>query len=68
MKMILSRIGKNTKMIFSGDSEQSDIEDSGLDDAVHRLEGIPGIEVIRFLDEDIVRSKLCKQIIIAYRN
>lgn len=68
MKMILSRIGKNTKMIFSGDSEQSDIEDSGLDDAVHRLEGIPGIEVVRFLDEDIVRSKLCKQIIMAYRN
>lgn len=68
MKMILSRIGKNTKMIFSGDSEQSDIEDSGLDDAVDRLEGIPGIEIIRFLDEDIVRSKLCKQIIMAYRN
>ena len=68
MKMILSRIGKNTKMIFSGDSEQSDIEDSGLDDAVRRLDGIPGIEIVRFLDEDIVRSKLCKQIIMAYRN
>ena len=66
--MVLSRIGKNTKMIFSGDSEQSDINESGLDDAVHRLEGIPGIEVVRFLDEDIVRSKLCKQIIMAYRN
>ncbi|CAB4173897.1 PhoH Phosphate starvation-inducible protein PhoH, predicted ATPase [uncultured Caudovirales phage] len=68
MKMILSRIGKGTKMIFSGDSEQTDIENSGLDDAVRRLEGIPGIEIIRFLDEDIVRSKLCKQIIMAYRN
>lgn len=68
MKMILSRIGKNTKMIFSGDSEQTDIENSGLDDAVRRLEGIPGIEIIRFLDQDIVRSKLCKQIIMAYRN
>ena len=55
-------------MIFSGDSEQSDIEDSGLDDAVRRLDGIPGIEIVRFLDEDIVRSKLCKQIIMAYRN
>ena len=68
MKMILSRIGKGTKMIFSGDSEQTDIQNSGLDDAVRRLEGIPGIEIIRFLDEDIVRSKLCKQIIVAYRN
>lgn len=66
-KMMLSRIGKNCKMIFSGDSEQADIEYSGLDDAVDRLEGIPGIEIIEFLDEDIVRSKLCKQIIMAYR-
>lgn len=67
MKMILSRIGKNCKMIISGDTEQSDIEYSGLDDAVDRLEGISGVEVIEFLDEDIVRSKMCKQIIMAYR-
>lgn len=69
MKMLLSRIGKNCKMLFSGDTEQSDIgDDSGLEDAVNRLEGISGIEVIEFLDEDIVRSKMCKAIIMAYRN
>lgn len=68
MKMLLSRIGKNCKMIFSGDTEQADIPDSGLSDAVNRLEGISGIEVIDFLDEDIVRSKMCKAIIMAYRN
>ncbi len=68
MKMILSRIGKNCKMVISGDTEQSDIEDSGLDDAINRLEGIDGIEIVEFLDEDIVRSKMCKQIIMAYRN
>lgn len=68
MKMLLSRIGKNCKMIISGDTEQADIEYSGLDDAVNRLEGISGIEVVEFLDEDIVRSKMCKQIIMAYRN
>lgn len=69
MKMLLSRIGKNCKMIFSGDTEQSDIgNDSGLEDAVNRLEGINGIAIVDFLDEDIVRSKLCKAIIIAYRN
>lgn len=67
-KMMLSRIGKNCKMIFSGDAEQSDIEYSGLDDAIMRLEGIPGIEIVEFLDEDIVRSKMCKAIIMAYRN
>jgi len=67
-QMLLSRIGKNTKIILSGDQNQSDISDSGLLDAVKRLEGLPGIEVVRFIDEDIVRSKMCKQIIIAYRN
>ncbi len=67
MKMLLSRIGKNCKMIFSGDTEQADIDNSGLDDATRRLEGIPGIEVVRFMDDDIVRSKMCKQIILAYR-
>ena len=69
MKMLLSRIGKNCKMIFSGDECQSDIGDnSGLLDAVERLEGISGIEVIEFLDQDIVRSAMCKKIIQAYRD
>lgn len=67
LKMILTRIGKNCKMIISGDTEQSDIKDSGLDDAVNRLEGIEGIEVVRFMDSDIVRSRMCRQIIMAYR-
>jgi phosphate starvation-inducible PhoH-like protein len=67
MKMILSRIGKNCKIIISGDQDQSDISNSGLLDATTRLERIEGIEVVRFRDEDIVRSKLCKQIILAYK-
>lgn len=68
-KMLLSRIGKNCKVILSGDPDQTDIGgDSGLLDAVQRLEGLPGIEVVRFMDEDIVRSKMCKQIIIAYKD
>jgi phosphate starvation-inducible PhoH-like protein len=67
-KMLLSRIGKNCKVILSGDPEQCDISDSGLLDAVKRLERLPGIEVVRFLDEDIVRSKMCKQVIIAYKD
>lgn len=67
-KLILSRIGKNCKMIFSGDQDQTDIPDSGLMDAVRRLEYIEGIEVVRFMDSDIVRSRMCKQIIMAYRN
>lgn len=68
MKMLLSRIGKNCKMIISGDTEQADIDYSGLEDAVSRLHGISGVEIVEFLDEDIVRSKMCKQIIMAYRD
>lgn len=68
MKMLLSRIGKNCKMILSGDSEQADIPDSGLQDAVRRLRHIEDIAIVKFHDEDIVRSKMCKAIIMAYRN
>lgn len=68
-KMILTRIGKNCKVILSGDPDQTDIgSDSGLLDAASRLEGLPGVEVVRFMDEDIVRSKMCKQIIMAYKD
>lgn len=67
MKMLLSRIGRNCKMIISGDTDQADIPDSGLSDAINRLGNIPGIDIIRFLDDDIVRSKLCKEIILAYK-
>lgn len=68
MKMLLSRIGKNCKMIISGDVDQADIPDSGLSDAMNRLRNIEGIETVRFLDSDIVRSRLCKEIIIAYKS
>lgn len=66
IKMLLSRIGKNCKIILSGDPSQADIPNSGLDDATKRLDGIEGIEVVNFLDSDIVRSRMCKQIILAY--
>lgn len=67
-KMLLSRIGKNCKIIMSGDPQQTDIPDSGLEDAVKRLERISGVAVVRFLDEDIVRSEMCKKVILAYNN
>ena len=67
-KMLLSRIGKNCKIILSGDPKQTDIPDSGLIDATNRLQNIPGVEVIHFRDDDIVRSPMCKQVILAYNN
>lgn len=65
-KLILTRIGENTKVIFSGDSKQVDIPDSGLEATIERLSRIPEIETVEFTPHDIVRSKLCKTIIMEY--
>ena len=65
-KLLLTRIGENTKVIFSGDSRQVDIPDSGLMNTIDRLKFIPEIETIEFFPQDIVRSNLCKQIILEY--
>lgn len=67
MKLILSRIGENCKFIIDGDITQKDIRgDSGLEDAIRRLGNVQGIEVVRFVNHDIVRSGLCRKIIQAY--
>jgi len=69
MKMFLTRIGKNCTVVVDGDPEQCDLHGpSGLDDAVERLESIPGISVVEFTEDDIVRSGLIKDILIAYRH
>lgn len=65
-KLLLTRIGHNSKVIFSGDSRQVDIPDSGLMSTIQRLQYIPSIEVVEFYPSDIVRSDLCKQIILEY--
>ena len=67
-KMLLSRIGQNCKIVLSGDDDQLDIKNSGLEDALYRLQGIRGVEVVRFLEGDIVRSDMCKEIILAYKD
>jgi phosphate starvation-inducible PhoH-like protein len=68
LKMLLSRIGRDCKVVLSGDPKQTDIADSGLLDAVKRLELLKGVGTVRFSDQDIVRSEMCKQIILAYND
>jgi phosphate starvation-inducible PhoH-like protein len=65
-KLLLTRIGENSKVIFSGDSRQVDIPDSGLMSTIDRLKHIPEIGVVEFTPYDIVRSRLCKDIILSY--
>lgn len=67
MKMFLTRIGHDCKVIVNGDMSQKDIHGkSGLDDAVARLSFIPAIKHVRFSKEDVVRSGLVQEIVQAY--
>jgi phosphate starvation-inducible protein PhoH and related proteins len=69
MKMFLTRLGEGSKMFVNGDPSQVDLPPgvkSGLMEAVGVLEGVPGIEAIRFLNADIVRRDLVQKIVEAY--
>jgi phosphate starvation-inducible PhoH-like protein len=69
MLMFLTRLGHHSKMIVTGDITQIDLEkphQSGLIDAVKRLEGTRGIAVVRLGGVDIVRHKLVQVIVEAY--
>lgn len=67
MKLFLTRIGEDSKVVVNGDIRQSDIRGAnGLADAVERLRGLPGVYVHRFEREDIVRSGLVRHIIDRY--
>lgn len=67
MKMFLTRIGEDCKVVINGDIKQSDIRGpNGLADAVERLQGLPNVYVHEFEREDIVRSGLVRDIIDRY--
>jgi phosphate starvation-inducible PhoH-like protein len=69
MKMFLTRLGENSKMIVTGDPSQVDLppgQKSGLMEAVDLLEGIEGIHISRFNDKDVVRHALVGRIVRAY--
>ena len=69
MKMFLTRLGENAKMVVTGDPSQIDLPPgvrSGLIEAVELLAGVPGIEAVRFANADIVRRDLVARIVAAY--
>jgi len=71
IRMFLTRMGWNTKMIITGDTSQIDLprsQKSGLIEALHILSGIEGIGVVRLDRSDIVRHKLVTRIVNAYEN
>lgn len=67
MKMFLTRIGEDCKVVINGDIQQSDIRgQNGLADAVERLQGLPNVYLHEFGRDDIVRSGLVRDIIDRY--
>lgn len=69
MKMFLTRLGFNSKMVVTGDVTQIDLPDgkrSGLTDAMRILRNVPDISINTFTEKDVVRHKLIQDIIKAY--
>ncbi len=69
IKMFLTRLGFNSKMVITGDITQIDLPDakkSGLVDAMNILKNIEDISITRFSEKDVVRHKLVQDIIKAY--
>ncbi len=70
MKMFLTRLGENSRMVVTGDPTQDDLPPgtiSGLNDAVAKLDQVERVSVIRFTERDIVRHPLVETILNAYR-
>jgi len=70
MKMFLTRMGEKAKFIITGDPTQIDLprnQSSGLKNAIEILDGVKGIALIELDENDVVRHKLVKDILIAYQ-
>ena len=69
MKMFLTRMGPNSKVVVTGDGSQIDLprhQKSGLSEAVRLLSNVNGIATVELTTKDVVRHKLVKDIITAY--
>lgn len=69
MKMFLTRLGYNSKIVVTGDVTQIDLSDrnkSGLVDACRVLKNVEDIDIIRFNEKDVVRHQLVQRIVKAY--
>ena len=69
IKMFLTRLGMNAKMVVTGDITQIDLphsQTSGLVQALKVLQGVPGIAKVQFEKKDIVRHQLVQRIVEAY--
>jgi phosphate starvation-inducible PhoH-like protein len=69
MKMFLTRLGEDSRMVVAGDATQSDLPGGraeGLNEALRILTGVEGVAVARFSEKDVVRHALVTRIVGAY--
>ncbi len=69
MMMFLTRMGHHSKIVVAGDATQTDLPDnidSGLVDAINRLQQVKGVASVELTGEDIVRHPLVRRIVAAY--
>ncbi len=69
MKMFLTRMGENSRIVVTGDVTQIDLPKnikSGMVDAIEVLDGVEGIEIVKLTAKDVVRHELVTKIIQAY--
>ena len=63
MMMFLTRFGEGVKVAITGDLDQSDLRhDNGLEWAVRRLSNCASVSIVRFYQDDVVRSHLVKEL------
>jgi phosphate starvation-inducible PhoH-like protein len=69
MKMFLTRLGENSRMIVTGDPSQVDLpngQTSGLAEAVRLLTDVEGVGHVAFTHQDVIRHELVARIVAAY--
>jgi phosphate starvation-inducible protein PhoH and related proteins len=68
MKMFLTRLGEDSRMVVTGDASQSDLPNGpeGLQQALSYLTGVDGVGIVRFNEADVVRHPLVARIVAAY--
>ena len=69
MRMVLTRLGENSRMVVTGDPSQIDLpahQRSGLIDAAQVLEGVEGVAICRLSAADVVRHPLVQRVVQAY--
>ena len=69
MKMFLTRMGENSRIVVTGDATQIDLPKnvkSGMIDAIEVLDGVEGIDIVKLTAKDVVRHELVTRIIQAY--